>query len=108
MIRSFVCATALCGFVLGLGARPVQAQNAPIVLELFTSQGCSSCPPADRVLEDLAQDASLIPLSLPVDYWDSLGWKDVFAMPAFTQRQKTYAAMKAENQIYTPQIVIQG
>ena len=78
------------------------------VVELFTSQGCSSCPPADRVLADLVQDPDLIVMSLPVDYWDRLGWKDTFASPAFTKRQRTYSATRGDGEVYTPQAVVNG
>ena len=78
------------------------------VVELFTSQGCSSCPPADRYLAELAKDPSLVVISWPVDYWDYIGWKDTFASPAFTARQKAYAAARRDDQVYTPQAVIDG
>jgi len=78
------------------------------VVELFTSQGCSSCPPADRYLAQLAKDPSLVVLSWPVDYWDYIGWKDTFGSPGFTARQKAYAAVRRDDQVYTPQAVIDG
>lgn len=78
------------------------------MLELFTSQGCSSCPPADRLFEKLAHDHQFIVLSLPVDYWDRLGWKDTFAKHAFTERQRAYAFMRGDGQVYTPQAVVNG
>ena len=78
------------------------------VLELFTSQGCSSCPPADRLLVELARDPDVIALSLPVDYWDYIGWKDTLALPAHGERQKAYAAARGDNHVYTPQIVVNG
>lgn len=82
--------------------------NPRAVLELFTSQGCSSCPPADRLFAKLAADPQLIVLSLPVDYWDRLGWKDTFAKHAFTERQYAYARVRGDGQVYTPQAVVNG
>lgn len=79
-----------------------------VVLELFTSQGCSSCPPADALLGTLAQREDVIALSLPVDYWDYLGWKDTFAKAAFSDRQRHYAAARGDREVYTPQLVIGG
>jgi hypothetical protein len=94
------CATAiLCG--------PARAQTRAVV-ELFTSQGCSSCPPADALLGDLAHDPSLVAISLPIDYWDYLGWKDTLAEPRHTARQKAYAHARGDGQVYTPQVVVNG
>lgn len=84
------------------------ADSGKIVVELFTSQGCSSCPPADALLAKLAQDPEILPLAFHVDYWDYLGWTDAFARPAFTQRQKAYAAAAGDRMIYTPQAIIGG
>ena len=78
------------------------------VLELFTSQGCSSCPPADRLVGQLANDSSLIALSVPIDYWDYLGWRDTLANPAHSVRQRAYARARGDGQVYTPQIVVDG
>jgi len=79
------------------------------VLELFTSEGCSSCPPADRLLPQLASaDADIIPLSFHVDYWDRYGWKDPFSNASFTDRQREYAKQFKLDNIYTPQLVING
>jgi hypothetical protein len=78
------------------------------VIELFTSQGCSSCPPADAVLATMARQPDLITLTLPVDYWDRLGWKDTLAKHAFTERQYAYAGARGDGRIYTPQAVING
>ncbi len=79
------------------------------VIELFTSQGCSSCPPADRLLGDLAKDPKLIPLSLAIDYWDYLGWKDTLAVPGHAKRQKAYSHMRGDHEgVYTPQAIING
>jgi hypothetical protein len=94
-------------------AAPAAAQDAVqekprAVVELFTSQGCSSCPPADKLMTELSKDPGLIVLTLPVDYWDYLGWKDTLAQPAFTQRQRAYSAVRGDRQVYTPQAVING
>jgi hypothetical protein len=77
------------------------------VIELFTSQGCSSCPPADRLLGELTKDPSLIPLSLSIDYWDYLGWKDTLALTAHADRQKAYSRALGSG-IYTPQAIVNG
>ncbi len=85
------------------------APNKVVVLELFTSQGCSSCPPADALLRRLsASDATILPLSFHVDYWDHLGWKDPFSSRENTDRQKAYRISLGESQIYTPQLVVNG
>lgn len=86
--------------------------GGPVVLELFTSQGCSSCPPADKLLTRLAQDPKLqgrvIPLSFHVDYWDYIGWQDPFASPRWSERQRDYGRAFRSNRIYTPQLVVNG
>ena len=82
--------------------------KAPVVVELFTSQGCSSCPPADEFLGRIADREDVIALSLHVDYWDYLGWKDVYGLPGHSDRQRKYAAYMKERMVYTPQIVING
>jgi len=75
---------------------------------LFTSQGCSSCPPADALLTELAKRPNVIALSFPVDYWDYLGWKDTLAQPAFAARQRGYAHLRGDRQVYTPQLIVNG
>lgn len=91
------------------GTRGVAAgAEAPAVLELFTSQGCSSCPPADALLGELARRDGIIALTLPVDYWDYLGWKDTLASPANSERQRAYARVRGDRAVYTPQIVVNG
>jgi hypothetical protein len=77
-------------------------------VELFTSQGCSSCPPADAYLAELARRPGVIALALPVDYWDYLGWKDTLAQAAFSARQRAYAGVRGDRQVYTPQMVVNG
>lgn len=91
---------------LFLLAAPLRAD--PVVVELFTSQGCSSCPPADAMLGELRDKEGVIALSLHVDYWDWIGWKDTFADPAFSARQRAYAAVARSNVVYTPQFVVGG
>lgn len=104
-MRHFFSALALIGAV---GATPAAAQDNKVVVELFTSQGCSSCPPADALLHDLADRSDVIALALHVDYWDYLGWKDSFAKNSHTQRQHRYAQAANATTVYTPQMVIQG
>ena len=82
--------------------------HPPVVVELFTSQGCSSCPPADEMLGELADREDILALSWHVDYWDYLGWADEFARPEFTRRQQAYAHATGERAIYTPQIIVGG
>jgi len=78
------------------------------VVELFTSQGCSSCPPADEILGELAKKPDILPLSFNVDYWNYIGWKDPFSSPKKTQRQRDYARKLGLRHVYTPQVVING
>jgi len=92
---------------------PVHASQAgsvkrPVVVELYTSQGCSSCPPADALLAKLAARKDVIALSLPVTYWDMLGWKDTLASKANTRRQKAYAAQLGLGEVYTPELIVDG
>jgi len=86
----------------------VEAGPRPVVVELYTSQGCSSCPPADELLRELSQRDDVIPLALHVDYWDYIGWKDEFARPAHSRRQRAYARAAGQTVVYTPQMVIAG
>src|SRR5436189_6222695 len=84
--------------------RPAHADPRAVV-ELFTSQGCSSCPPADKIIGELARDPSVIALSLPIDYWDYLGWKDTLADSRFSARQRAYSQVRRDRNVYTPQAV---
>jgi hypothetical protein len=99
------------GKILAMAAvsAAVAAQaGEPVVVELYTSQGCSACPPADAFLAELAKRRDVIALSLHVDYWDYLGWADAFATPEHTKRQKKLAKLRGERMLYTPQIVVDG
>ena len=89
-------------------AAAASAGEPRAVIELFTSQGCSSCPPADKLLGELARDPTLITLSLPVDYWDYLGWKDTLALHGHSNRERAYADARGDREVYTPQVVING
>lgn len=104
------------GFVLLLALTAVQARTfgalagdrSPTVVELYTSQGCSSCPPADALLGKLAKRGDIIALSFHVDYWDYIGWKDPFAHASYSKRQRTYARHFSRSFVYTPQMVVHG
>lgn len=105
--RAFIYLAALvCAAAPAMPA--AQAGEPRAVIELFTSQGCSSCPAADKLLGELANDPSLITLSLPVDYWDYLGWKDTLALHGHTNRQRAYSVSRGDREVYTPQAVING
>lgn len=98
----------LCaGLLLSLLAVAARAEP-PVVVELFTSQGCSSCPPADAYLGELTQRDNVIALSFHVDYWDYIGWRDRFADPQNSARQQAYAERFKRRYVYTPQIVVNG
>ena len=99
---------ALFAVAVITGAWAGQHGQRPFVVELFTSQGCSDCPAADRLVSELAKRKDVIALSLPITYWDMLGWKDTYATDANTQRQKSYAREMNRSGIYTPQMIIDG
>ena len=96
-----ICLTLLAGSVRG-------QETGPVVVELFTSQGCSACPPADESLAELAGHDDVLALSLHVDYWDYIGWEDSFALPRLTERQRAYARGRESGVVYTPQFVVNG
>ncbi|NJS38836.1 MAG: DUF1223 domain-containing protein [Rhodobacteraceae bacterium] len=98
--------SAACGLWAAFAA-PVMAEPV-VVVELYTSQGCSSCPPADEFVAMLASDPRILPLALHVDYWDYIGWADKFASPVFSDRQRAYAKAIGSRTIYTPQLIIGG
>lgn len=93
------------------GTAPAAAADHPVVIELFTSQGCSSCPPADRLLTELAEDPQLagrvLPLSFHVDYWNHIGWRDPFSSERWSERQRAYAEV-LDGRVYTPELVVAG
>jgi len=105
LVGSMALATGLGAPFNGPTARQT---HGPWAVELFTSQGCSSCPPADAFLGKLAQRPDVVALSFHVTYWDYIGWKDRFASPEFTERQRTYARMLKQRSVYTPEMVVEG
>ncbi|MEL7543798.1 MAG: DUF1223 domain-containing protein [Pseudomonadota bacterium] len=112
--HSRLSASLLSAFVLAASAllsAPTTARaegGITSVVELFTSQGCSSCPPADALLETYANRPDVLALTMPVDYWDYLGWRDTFGKSAFSQRQRLYARKRGDGRVYTPQVVVNG
>jgi hypothetical protein len=98
---------ALAALTFSLPALDARAEQR-VLVELFTSQGCSSCPAADKLLSELAKDPAILTMSLAVDYWDYLGWKDTLALPGHARRQRAYAGTRGDRAVYTPQIVING
>jgi hypothetical protein len=103
----FALALAALGFALVPAANAATAQN-PAIVELFTSQGCSSCPPANANLIQLSRRPDVLALSFDVTYWDYLGWKDTFDQEVFTQRQRDYESPLRESGPFTPQVVVDG
>jgi len=108
MLRRRLASAPLIAGLLMASYALANAGEPRALLELFTSQGCSSCPPADKLLGELASDPSLIAISVPIDYWDYLGWKDTLAIPGHSARQRAYARVRGDRQVYTPQIVVNG
>src|SRR6267378_2793106 len=106
-MRSLLHHCLMAGALL-CGAATVNASPRPAVVELFTSQGCSSCPPADTYLGELTQRRDVLALAFHVDYWDDLGWRDRFGLPDAVERQRAYAKVLRLSSVYTPQVVIDG
>jgi len=98
----WISAVALIGTSFPAAAEP------RAVLELFTSQGCNSCPPADKLLGEMSKDPALIPLTLAIDYWDYLGWKDTLALSGHSNRQRAYSRARGDRDVFTPQMVVNG
>lgn len=110
-IKQFLAGIALACVTVTAAAGAetrTNAGEAPVVVELFTSQGCNSCPPADAYLKELALRDDVVALEYHVDYWDYIGWADPFADPAFTTRQRNYASLLDQRYVYTPQMVMDG
>ncbi|MEP6355198.1 MAG: DUF1223 domain-containing protein [Hyphomicrobiales bacterium] len=115
LLPSFFLAMKSSGILLSASAFGVSMVAAPAafagakgVVELYTSQGCSSCPPADKLAHEYSKNPDLVVLTLPVTYWDYLGWKDTFAHKEFTNRQYSYAGLRGDRSVYTPQVVVNG
>lgn len=113
LAHKFVMLGASCIFIVTfavamLHAGAARALARPVVVELFTSQGCSSCPPADEILGALAERNDVLPLAFHVDYWDYLGWRDPFSSAGYTARQRAYARNFNMRSVFTPQVVIDG
>lgn len=104
ILVAFVVAALAAGGMVS----PAAAESSKIVVELFTSQGCSSCPPADKFLGDLAGRDDVLPLSYHVDYWNYIGWSDPFSSEEATERQRSYRRPLGKRYVYTPQMVING
>lgn len=100
--------TLLCSAVIGVAVAADAGLRQPVLVELYTSQGCSDCPPADRILVDLTRRSDVIALSFPITYWDMLGWKDTLASASNTTRQKAYAETLGRAATYTPQMIFDG
>jgi hypothetical protein len=108
MVRRRLASAPLVAGLLIATFAAAQAAEPRALIELFTSQGCSSCPPADKLLGEFSADPSVVALSVPIDYWDYLGWKDTLANPGHSARQRAYAHLRGDRQVYTPQIVVNG
>jgi hypothetical protein len=106
LIRKSIMAAV--GGLMAAGATAAHADGTKAVVELFTSQGCSSCPAADKVLAEYSNRNDVLALSYHVDYWDYLGWKDTLASRDYSQRQRDYSAARGDSDVYTPQLVIDG
>src|SRR5438874_4449470 len=111
--RSLLIGSAAAASVVVAGGRGEHALarspvEGPWLVELFTSQGCSSCPPSDAYLGNLARRQDIVALSFHVDYWDYIGWKDAFATRTTTDRQRAYARVLKQRYVYTPEMVVEG
>lgn len=103
-----VVVIAVIALAASASMMPKPLGPTPVIVELFTSQGCSSCPPADEFISQLRKERGVIPLAFHVDYWDRLGWKDAFSSRQWTQRQMLYVRSMHLNSAYTPQAIVNG
>ena len=108
--RTVLCTLIALSLDLAAGSRRAQSNTprGPAVVELYTSQGCSSCPPADAVLGELAQMSNVVALAFHVSYWDNIGWPDHFALPIALERQRRYVETLGLSSAFTPQAVVDG
>jgi len=107
-MRGFIRLISAAAFAAALSQTAAARDRAPVVIELFTAQGCSACPKANVLLDHYADRSHVVALTFPVDYWDYLGWRDTFAQPAFTERQQAYAERLKLRSLTTPDFVIDG
>jgi hypothetical protein len=107
-MRGFIRSIAAAVFAAAFSQVAAAHERSPVVIELFTAQGCSACPKANVLLDSYAHRSHVIALTFPVDYWDYLGWRDTFAQPAFTERQRAYADRLKLRSLTTPEFVIDG
>lgn len=108
-MKQWLCGVAQLTLALGaLSGANAAADSRPIVLELYTSEGCSSCPPAEALIGEWARRADILALAFHVDYWDGLGWRDRYGLPSATQRQRGWAQSRAGAEVFTPQMIVDG
>jgi hypothetical protein len=108
LLGSFAALATVAAIAAGSALVHAESKRGNVVLELFTSQGCSSCPPADALLAQLGKERGVIALSFAVDYWDYLGWSDTLGSSANSERQRSYAHARGDGRVYTPQMVVDG
>ena len=108
ILRRAGCFAALGALFFWHGAAAGEAQPQPVMVELYTSQGCSSCPPADQIMGTLQGREDVVALSFNVDYWDYIGWRDTLARHENTLRQQAYEKVLPSHRVYTPQMVVDG
>jgi hypothetical protein len=108
MLKALLSIATLLAAVTPSAFAHAEKGRPPVVVELYTAQGCAACSGANETLADLSDDPGVLALTFPVDYWDYLGWQDTFAKPEFAARQRTYAGALSLRDVYTPQVVVDG